>query len=64
MMRFRCGAYLGGSSNNDLSVQIRGEHVHFEVLGSKDQTPHVLTKDEQKQWDRYEKEKRTSRLCL
>lgn len=56
---YRAIESLGGSINNDLSVQIRGEHVCFEVMESKDQAPHVLTRDEQKQWDRYERDKRT-----
>lgn len=51
---------LGGSVNGDLSVQIRGEHVTFTVMEGQEQTKHVLTKDELKQLEKYEKEKRTS----
>lgn len=52
---------LGGSVNNDLSVQIRGETVWFDMTEGKAQAPHVLTKAEQKQWDKYEEEKKHSK---
>lgn len=50
---------LGGSVNQDLSVQIRGEHVNFVVSEGQEQTKHVLTKDELKQLEQYERDKRT-----
>lgn len=49
---------LGGSVNQDLSVQIRNEHVTFTVSEVQKQTDHVLTKDELKQLERYEKDKK------
>lgn len=48
---------LGGSVNDDLSLQIRGERVTYYVTEAEDKVPHALTKAEQKQWDNYEKEK-------
>ena len=54
---------LGGRVNRDLSVQIRGEQVVFGVTEGQEQTKHVLTKDELKQLERYEKEKRTSKYA-
>lgn len=48
---------LGGSVNQDLSVQIRGERVVFEVLEGREKTKHVLSKDELRQLETYEKEK-------
>lgn len=51
---------LGGSVNQDLSLQIRGENVSYRITEGKTQTAHALTKDEQKQWEKYEKDKRLS----
>ena len=48
---------LGGRVNHDLSMQIRGELVFIEITEAKEKTPHVLTKSEQKELERYEKEK-------
>ena len=42
-----------------MSVQIRGEHVMFVVSEGQEQTKHVLTKDELKQLEQYERDKRT-----
>lgn len=50
---------LGGSVNQDLSVQIHGEYVMFLVMEGQEQTKHVLTKTELKQLEKYEKEKLT-----
>lgn len=55
---FRAIESLGGSINDNLSLQIRGEQVYFDVIEGKTKTPHVLTKAEQKQLDKYEEEKR------
>lgn len=52
---------LGGSVNTDLPVQLRGETVCFTITEGKTQTPHVLTKEEQRTWERYEKDKKQSR---
>lgn len=49
---------LGGSINTDLSVQIRGEHVTFSVSEGQEQVKHALTKEEQKQLEKYEREKK------
>jgi len=50
---------LGGSVNDDLSFMIRNEKVYYSITEGQDQVPHVLTKDEQKQWDQYEKDKKS-----
>lgn len=55
---------LGGSVNQDLSVQIRGERVVFEVSEGQEKTAHVLTKDELKQLERYEKEKKIYKYAV
>ena len=49
---------LGGSVNQDLSVQIRGERVTFDVSEGREKTKHALSKDELRQLEKYEKEKR------
>lgn len=54
---------LGGKINKDLSVQIRGEHVTFSITEGQEQVKHVLTKEEQKQWDEYEIAKRRSKYA-
>lgn len=38
-------------------MQIRGEQVFLEIIEGKDQAPHVLTKKELQEFERYEKEK-------
>lgn len=50
---------LGGSVNDDLSLMIRNEKVFYTITEGQDQVPHVLTKDEQKQWDQYERNKKS-----
>ena len=57
---FRAVEALGGSVNQNLSLQIRGENVFYSITEGKTKTTHALTKDEQKQWEKYEKEKRLS----
>ena len=49
--------YLGGSVNWDLTLQIRGETVSYFVYESETQVPHVHTKEELRQLEKYEKEK-------
>ncbi len=49
---------MGGRINDDLSMQIRNERVELRITEAQEQTPHVLTKEEQKQVDKYEQEKR------
>ena len=51
---------LGGTINDDLSMQIRNEHVVLRITEGRDQTPHVLTAGEQKQLEKYEQEKKRS----
>jgi hypothetical protein len=48
---------LGGSVNEDFSVIIRGEHVKFDVTEQKVKTSHVMTREELKKIEEYEKEK-------
>lgn len=57
---FRAVESLGGKVNDDFSMVIRGERVKFELTEQKVKTPHVLTKDELGQLERYEKEKSRS----
>ena len=54
---------LGGSVNQNLSLQIRGENVFYSITEWKTKTAHALTKDEQKQWEKYEKEKKLYRYA-
>ena len=49
---------MGGKIREDLSMEIRGEHVVLKITEGRDQTPHVLTKDEIKQVEKYEQEKK------
>ena len=60
---FRAVETLGGSVNQNLSLQIRGENVFYRITEGKTQTAHVLTKDEQKQWEKYEKDKKLHRYA-
>lgn len=50
---------LGGTINNDFSLQVRGEHVELKVEELKDQVKHELTKEEAKQLLEYEDGKKT-----
>lgn len=50
---------LGGTINNDFSLQVRGEHVELKVEELKDQVKHELTKEEAKQLLEYEDRKKT-----
>jgi hypothetical protein len=48
---------LGGQIKDVLSVVIRGELVTFEITEKKIKVPHVMTKNELRQLEEYEKEK-------
>jgi hypothetical protein len=50
---------LGGSVNDNLSLIIRNEKVYYSITEGQDQVSHVLTKDEQKQWDQYERDRKS-----
>lgn len=49
---------LGGSINDDLSMQIRNEHVTIEVAETQDEIKHVITKQEAREILIYEDAKR------
>lgn len=51
---------LGGSVNEDLSINVRHEKLHIEILEMQDEGKHQLTKDEAKQLVKYEDEKKHS----
>ncbi|WP_366923891.1 hypothetical protein MFMK1_000810 [Metallumcola ferriviriculae] len=55
---FRQVENLGGTVNDDLSLQIRGEYVHFEVSESQDKIKHEITRQEAKDLLLYEDAKR------
>ena len=55
---FRSIEKLGGKIQDDLSMQIRNEHVKLKITEGRDQTPHVLTKSELQQVEKYEQDKR------
>ncbi len=54
---YRAIESLGGRINDDFSIMIRGERVYLSITEGRDQSPHVLTKSEQKQLDDYERDK-------
>ncbi|WP_414733909.1 hypothetical protein [Acetobacterium carbinolicum] len=49
---------LGGSVNDDLSVQIRNERFTFEISEMQDKLEHILTKQEAKELIKYKDEKK------
>ncbi len=55
---FKAVEQLGGKVNNDLSMMIRNEQVFLNITEDRDKTPHVLTKDELKQIEKYEHDKK------
>lgn len=55
---FRQIEELGGTVNDDLSLQIRNEHVTLEVVEAQDEIQHVITKQEAWEILKYEDEKR------
>lgn len=55
---YRTVEMLGGTINDDLSLEIRNEHVILRITEGRDQTAHVLTADEQRQLEKYEQEKK------
>lgn len=54
---FRAVEALGGTVDQTLTLQIRGETVRYTITEGKAQTLHVLTKEEQRKWDDFEKKK-------
>jgi hypothetical protein len=55
---FRQIESLGGSVNDDLSLQIRNEHVRLEILEAQNEVKHVITKQEAQALIAYEDKKR------
>ena len=55
---FRQVERLGGSINDDLSLQIRNEHVRLEISEAQDEVKHVMTKKEAQEMIIYEDAKR------
>lgn len=55
---FRQVESLGGSVNDDLSLQLRNEHVSLEIAEAQDQVKHVITKQEAQALLVYEDEMR------
>jgi len=51
---------LGGSVNDDLSLRVRNEPVHIEIVESQDKVEHVITKQEAQALIKYRDEKRHS----
>lgn len=51
---FRCIEELGGSVNDDLSLNIRNEIVHIEIIEGQDEIKHKITKEEAKELLIYE----------
>lgn len=49
---------LGGSVNEDLSINVRNEKLHIEIVEMQDEVKHQLTKEEAKQMVIYEDEKK------
>ena len=56
---FKCIESLGGSVNEDLTFTIRNEIVRYKITEAKEKIPHVLTKEEQKAMEQYERERLT-----
>lgn len=54
---FKCIESLGGKVNDDLSLKIRGETVFYKIFESETKVPHVKTKEELFELEKYEKEK-------
>lgn len=54
---FKCIETLGGKVNDDLSLTVRNEIVRYKVTEGEDKVPHVLTKDEEKAMEQYERDK-------
>lgn len=60
---YRAVEKLGGKVFDDLSFEIRNERVLLFITEGRDQTPHVLTKDEQRKIEQYEREKLVYRFA-
>lgn len=57
---FRQVESLGGSVNDELSLQIRNERVRIEIVDNQDKAEHVITKQEAQALIKYRDEKRHS----
>ncbi len=57
-VRLRNAITVGGTVNDDLSLQIRNEHVTLEVAEVQDEIKHVITKQEAREMLVYEDAKR------
>lgn len=55
---FREVERLGGSINDDLSLQMRNENVRIEIAEGQDGIKHEMTRQEAKSWIEYEDDKR------
>ena len=56
---FKCVESLGGSVNEDLTLTIRNEIVRYKITETEEKVPHVLTKEEQKAMEQYERDRLT-----
>ena len=59
---FRQIEKLGGMINDDLSLQIRGEHIRIEISESQNKIDHMITKEEAQALLKYKEEERRNRL--
>ncbi len=57
---FRKVEMLGGSVNDDLSLQVRNEHVRLEITEGQDKVTHVITRQEAQALMRYQDQKHHS----
>lgn len=57
---FRTVEMLGGSVNDDLSLQVRNEHVRLEITEGQDKVTHVITRQEAQDLMRYQDQKHHS----
>lgn len=54
---FKCIEALGDKVNEDLSLTVRNEIVRYKVTEGEDKVPHVLTRDEEKAMEKYERDR-------
>ncbi len=55
---------LGGKVNDDLSLTVRNEIVRYKITEGEDKVPHVLTRDEEKAMEKYERDKISGRYAV
>lgn len=60
---FKCIEALGGKVNEDLSLTVRNEIVRYKITEGEDKVPHVLTRDEEKALEKYERDKISGRYA-